>query len=226
MSKGRLLAIITILIQLCTITVYAKEPKDDNPNFLRKRNYYYYRFTEKWVFNVGLGGQVFSGENDSEKGIVERLKPAFSISANKQINEYFAFRGKLSGGQHLNTNLYYDIDFSSVGVSADGMLNVSRLISDIIPPESPRFWLFGGLGIEKSNETIKHKANGFSESTYPMFNAGLYAEIPFNNRMNFTAELRGSVVGERFDGEIGGIAYEGFGTLLFGVTYYFKKKDQ
>lgn len=204
-------------MQLFTLSLFARQPKEQNPNFLKKRNYYNYRFIDKWVVNVGLGGQAYFGENDVDAGSLNRNRPAYMLSLRKQFGEYFAVRGKFTGGQHRNglASNSLNADFSSTGFSGDLMLNVTRLGSEYILEKDPKFWVFGGAGMEKST---------FASS--PTFNLGLYAEFPINEKFNITAEIRGTIVEEGFDGFKGGkLAYEGYSTVLFGITYYFKRNN-
>jgi hypothetical protein len=219
-EKGTLC--VALLFALILASDLFAEPGTQNANQYR-RNYYMDLYANTWRMNISVGGQIFYGEDDLISSSFKRIAPAFSFSVNREVSQWLGARIKFTGGQHVNyiSKRQPNIKFSSMGVSADLMLNLNRIFSEEQRDEKPKYWLFVGGGAERSFETVLHEKYNVKDRNFGLFNLGIYSQIPMNEKFDLSAELKGSVVGEAFDGQIYQLIYEGFGTLLVGFTYHF-----
>jgi len=215
------------LIVICIITLRALGSVDAK---VPVRNYHHYTYVDRVRLNLSMGPQVYiGGHTDIQYGIKNRLTPAIQFSMYQQFNPYLAYRLKLSGGQFRSVfaqkNSYLEHKFSTIGASADLMLSLNRVFSKKSMEQIPNVWLFAGLGAD-AVQGSSPKNNG---GTFPVFNSGLYVQFPFSKSFDLTAEFKGGVVSDDYNGfkkkdlTIDGLKVnlEGFGSLLVGVAYKF-----
>lgn len=213
------LAILFFTYLLCDLKA---EPGVNDVSQFRRRNYYVSMFSDTWRANVALGGEMYFGEDDLLMISMKRVAPSFSVAAIKDISGLVGIR--LKGTMNGHKNFYYPKDiipFYSAGVSADLMVNTTKILAPFAEPEAPKFWLYLGFGSEYSFEKALHKKYEESRRMTPTYNMGTYSEIYINEQFLFTVEIRGTVVAEYFDGQVHGIATEGYANFLMGVTYRF-----
>ncbi|WP_243348757.1 hypothetical protein [Parabacteroides sp. FAFU027] len=217
-----------ILFLVSMHTAYAKVPV---------RNYNYYTYIDRFRVNLSVGPQVYlGGKADIHYGIFNRITPAFSLSAYQQFCPYWAYRLRLSGGQFFATqtrreygsevNILMKSRFSTLGAGADMMLSLNRVFSTRSMEQVPNVWLFAGI----SADAVKSPRDANDESVFPVFNSGLYIQIPYSAKFDFSVELKGGIVQDRYNGfykndltVVGGpkLSPEGYGSLLLGATYKF-----
>lgn len=213
------LAVLFFTFLLCDLKA---EPGLNGVNQFRRRNYYVDMFSDTWRANVSIGGEMYFGEDDLLMISMKRIAPSLSIGAVKDISGLVGIRLKTTMNGHKN--FYYPKDiipFYSIGASADVMLNSTKILAPYAEAEAPKFWLYLGIGSEYSFEQALHKKYEEKRRISPTYNMGTYSEIYLNEQLYLTVEIRGTVVAEYFDGQVHGIATEGYANFLMGITYRF-----
>ena len=188
----------------------------------RRRNYIVNMGYDSWRANIAIGSEMYFGEDDLLMISSKRVAPSFSLSAQKDIWGLVGLRVKytFSGHKHF----YYPstiVPFTSMGLSADFMLNAAKVIAPFADKDIPKVWLFIGGGGEYSFEQALHKRYEINHKISLTYNMGSFVEIPLNENIDLSFEIRGNIVPEDFDGETGGTKLEGYATMLVGVTYHF-----
>ena len=169
--------------------------------------------------------------------MLDRITPAFSLSAYQQFNPYLAYRLRLAGGQFNTSQMRrsavdktvserFQTKFTAYGAGADMMLSLNRVFSTRSMEQVPNVWLFAGL----SADVVKSTRDANDGSVFPVFNTGFYIQIPYSEKFDFSVELKGGIVPDRYNGfykrdltTVGGpqLSPEGYGSLLLGATYKF-----
>lgn len=250
--RKRSYVIISILLAFTFfISEIKADPRDQGVNQYRRRNYYMKVFSGEWNYSAAIGLNHFSAENSSEAKFLKQTGYTGSLSIHRNINENFAGRWKMNVNSLIKfqyndlkggNNKYYP--FWTVSTSLDLMYNLKNLISPYDVDNTLKYWLFFGGGIyhsfaedskitkieyveKKSKPGLRTPVVGdFKIPTIiPMINVGGIIQIPLNFNLDLNVEVKGVIVPEKFDNEIGGGStwhngYEGYGTILFGVTYH------
>ena len=188
------------------------------------------RFWDNWFISVGAGGQMYFGEYDSEPAFGKRLTPSFDFSVGKWIVPTLGARLQVAGftmrgATHDPNNIYakyltgignYRQNWRQFNMHVDGLLNVSN-------------WI-GGYRTDRFYEAVPFAGFGFihgcssADNTAFMFMAGLLNKMRISDAFDVNVELRGSLVPQDFDGEVGGSKGEGILSLTAGVSYKFNQR--
>jgi hypothetical protein len=218
--RKRYSTIIVSLFALCFLFELSAEPGILGTNQLR-RNYLVDLYADVWKVNFSIGEQMYFGEDDLTAMSLQRVVPCITLAAQKEVFRFFDFRAKLTLGKHVN--YYYPVllKFYSAGLSSDLMLNLGDLFIEDAAPGTPKFWLFGGVGVEHSFEIPLHKKYEDNVTNSLLFNAGGYVEIPVSDVIDISLELRGTIVNDHIDGQALNFPYDGFASFLVGMTYHF-----
>lgn len=220
--KKKCTAIIFLLYFTCLLGDLVAEPGINGTSQFRRRNYYVDMYSDTWRANASFGGEMYFGEDDLLYLRSKRIAPSFSLSLQKEVSSLFGMRLKYNFTGHKNFySLTTIIPFYSMGLSADFMVNATKIIVPYSEGNPPKIWLFAGMGGEYSFEQALHKKYEVKDRISPTYNMGSLAEIYLNDNIDLTFELRGVIVKESFDGQIKGIATEGYATFLVGVNYRF-----
>lgn len=213
--------IIVFLFFTYSLSDILADPGVTETSQFRRRNYYLDVYGGTWRANLAVGGGLYVGEEDLLYMKAKRIAPGMVFSLQRDISETVGFRVKYNASAHKNFYWPKDIiPFYSMGISADILANATKIIAPYAEPTTPKIWLYVGAGGEYSFEQALHKKYDVSSRITPTYNMGSLVEIPVKDNLDITVELRGTIVSEAFDGQIRGIALEGYATFLVGVSYH------
>lgn len=218
----------TFLVCLLSIfglisTASAKNPFGDK---LPKSRNQFGGSNTSWFFGVNVGGNVFFGDHDKQYDFGKRIGPAGEIYGGKWFNEAFGGRIALAGGgmkgltqtESLSNGKMYDASqnlreqrFTYFNLRADVMFNWSNDISGFDPNRIYTMIPYAGVGV----------ASSFKEPSVTRFSphVGFLQTIRMNDKLDFNIDIRGNLLGDGFDREIGGRNYEGILTTAIGVNF-------
>lgn len=182
-----------------------------------------------WFASAGIGGQVYFGDHNKQLSFGKRIAPSFGLSAGKWLNQSFGVRGGLMGfkatgltqnGSHSNGKIFdasrglqYQ-SFHFVNVHADVLFDWTNDIYGEFTDRKYHIIPYAGLGL----------AMGLSDPKEACVrpNLGVLWTVRISPNLDFTADVRGSMVSDAFDGEKGGRKGEGILSTQFGISYNFK----
>lgn len=190
------------------------------------------RFWDNWFISISAGGQVYFGEFDSKEDFGRRITPTFDFSIGKWIVPTLGARVQ-AGGFTLRgltndpNNIYakgvsnkgeglYKQKWQQFNIHVDGLLNLSN-------------WI-GGYRTDRFYEAIPFAGFGMihgcqSDGTTDfMFVGGLINKFRLSDAFDFNVEIKGSLVPQKFDGEVGGSRGEGILGVSAGFTYKFNQR--
>lgn len=189
------------------------------------------RFWSNWFISAGGGSQMYFGDHDRQMNFGERLSPALDISVGKWFTPGIGIRLMYSGlsvkgatqnGVH-STGKVYDASkwlmkqkFNFMDFHADIMLNLSHMLCGY---DEQRLWSFipyAGLGWMITNDSPKARELGV--------NLGIMNSFRLSSALDLNLDIRGIIVKDGFDGEIGGRKEEGVLVATLGLTYKFKQR--
>lgn len=209
------------------------------------------RFVDNWSIGVGGGVNMYFGEHERQMNFGDRLSPNLDIYVGKWFTPVVGFRLgytglNFRGATNLVTGLPnstgevyepYESDhqplywqkFNFFNIHADFMLNLVNLIGGY----KERVFntsLYAGVGLARA---FSHKA----VETNPVANnrlsgnVGLFNTFRLCDALDLNIDLRGTLLPESFDGEVGvrpdgGDIYEsdGFLTASLGLAYKFNPR--
>ncbi len=195
-------------------------------------------FTPQTFIQVGAGGLVYWGENDSHRSLQYRVTPAIDAG----IGHYFtpsvgarlmygglAARGTglgktpyVSGLPWVEGTNWYKEQFDLNYVHADFMWNLSNTFGGFRADRAWEFVPYIGIGyaFAKADDSSNEKTNSLAPT------AGLLNKIRLSPRFDLNLDARFVFVKEEFDGVKGGKgSLEYFTTASLGFSYYFKKRN-
>ena len=229
MRKIMLISLVALLPLLGT--AQSKQANDEAVNSKASwKGFVTNRFWDNWFISVGAGGQMYFGEYDSEPSFGKRLSPSFDLSVGKWLMPTLGARLQVSGftlrGATNDPNNIYATWLTGIGnyrqrwrqfnMHVDGLLNLSN-------------WI-GGYRTDRFYEAVPFAGFGFihgcssADNTAFMFTAGLLNKMRISDAFDVNVELRGSLVPQDFDGEVGGSKGEGILSLTAGISYKFNQR--
>ena len=163
----------------------------------------------------------------------KRLAPAIDVSVGKWFHPIYGVRLQYAGlkakGATYGVTPYavegalpgqYNYqEFNILNGHVDFLFNLSNTLGGYNPMRRIDLIPFIGVGVARSfmsGEAI-HKMD---------VNAGLIGKININNKWDFNAEVRSFYANKDLDGEHDTYIMEGMGSLTFGFTYRFGKKNE
>lgn len=188
------------------------------------------RFFDNWFISVGGGAQVYFGDNDSQGKFGKRIAPTLDVAVGKWFTpglglrlEYSGLQAKGFGTQHAaytygtaNDEGYYKQKWNMAHLHGDVLLNLTDM--------------FCGYRENRVYSAIPYVGMGWMHSyDHPKTNE-LAATVGFINRFRLSSaldlnlEARGTLVNDRFDGEMGGKGKEGLAAVTVGLTYKFNQR--
>jgi outer membrane protein OmpA-like peptidoglycan-associated protein len=196
------------------------------------------RFWSNWFISAGAGPQIFLGDFDRETSFGKRISPALDIAVGKWftpgIGMRIAYNGLSMKGatkktpendithavgdpfEGRNGGEVYAQKFNFANLHADAMFNLSQLLCGY---NEKRVWSFipylgvGWMWTWQQPRTHEVSAN-----------VGILNSFRVCPAIDINLEVRGSLVQDRFDGEIGGRHEEGLVAVTAGLTYRFPKR--
>lgn len=189
------------------------------------------RFWSNWFFTIGGGAQMYFGDHDKQMSFEKRLSPSLDVGVGKWFTPGIGVRVMYSGlsikgatqsGAH-STGKVYDANkwlkysnFDCGNVHADILFNLSNILcgynSNRIYSATPYF----GLGWMFTWDSPRQQEVSA--------NLGLLNTFRLSSALDLNIDVRGSMVNDRFDGEIGGAKREGLLSATVGITYKFKQR--
>ncbi len=183
-------------------------------------------FWANWFVSLGGGAQMYFGDGDSEAAFVKRLTGAMDVAVGKWFTPVVGARLMYTGfnangastkafltGEQLAGSMYDYAKFGAHNIHADFMLNVNNLFCGY---KEDRVWSFipyvgVGWGF--------HKGPNGGLDNEPVIPAGLLNSFRVAKHWDINLDVRGTLVNDAFDGEEGGMNWEGILTATIGVTY-------
>lgn len=243
-------AAVTATAQEKNVAVESKTEQTVDEQVASKRRYQVGSFRDNWIIGIAGGVNMYMGEHDRQMKFNHRLAPAMDIYVGKWFTPSLGFRVAYSGGQgfgatNLTTGLinstgtpYYNDgtghqplyfqEFHMWNIHADFMLNLMNLIGgykERVYNISPYF----GIGFARAY-ALKGNENRFCNNRLAGL-VGLYNTFNICPALDITVDLRGVLVPQDFEGELGkrpegGETYEseGYLTASVGLAYKFKPR--
>ncbi len=186
-------------------------------------------FWSNWFVSVGGGAQMYFGDADASAAFGKRITPAMDIAVGKWFSPVVGARLAFSGfnakgatsakgafgtGDMIPGSSYQYAKFPVYQLHGDFMLNVNTLIAGY---KEDRVWNFVpylgvGWGFHKGDNE-------------PTIDAGILNAFSVCKALDINLDIRGMLVNDVFDGQKGGMNWEGLLTAAVGVTYKFGKND-
>lgn len=182
-------------------------------------------FRENWFIGGGFGAQFYYGDHNRQMYFWDRVVPAYELHAGKWFTSGLGLRLALNGlqnhgvtqnGSH-STGEVYDAskflekqEFNYMNVHGDVMFDLMNMIEGY---DYQRWHVIPYVGLGMMFTWQAPRTNEISA------NLGIFNTCYINESLDFTIDVRGSMVNDRFDGEQGGRSDEGMLTLAFGVIY-------
>ncbi len=178
-------------------------------------------FWQNWFITAGLGANMYMGDTDSAAPFGDRLTFAMDLGVGKWFTPvvgvramYTGFNGKgasagaASTGEMIENSNFYYAKHGISNLHVDFMLNLNTLFAGY---KEERIWncvpyIGVGLGVNKFG-------------LEPVIPVGLINSFSVHKAWDINVDLRGTLVNDQFDGEMGGMNWEGFLTLSVGATY-------
>lgn len=234
-------------VLLVSVPAFAQtaEPKDTLADFTdeviyseNKHKVVTNTFWDNWFISVGGGGLLYFGDHDRQLGFGEWISPTFDIAVGKWFSPEVgarlmysggAIRGATQSGTHslgswidskpIDNFWLQNSRFGFFNIHADVLFNLNNIIAgykeDRIYTISP----YIGLGVMRA-----YKAPVATEFAGT---AGLLNSFRVAKGLDINLDVRGALVADRFDGEVGGLdgrEGEGLLSVSLGVTYKFKER--
>ncbi|MGJ1421548.1 OmpA family protein [Sphingobacterium spiritivorum] len=188
-------------------------------------------FWSNWFLGAGAGTQVYFGDHNKQASLSENLTPHFGLHLGKWFSpglglragaEGYQIKGLTQNGSH-STGEVFDASrwlekkkFNYYHIYGDVLFNLSNICSGYNPQRFYTISPYIGLGWMVTNDAPKQREVSA--------NLGLYNAFRLADALDLTLDIRGSMVNDRFDGEVGGRKEEGSLSALIGLTYKFKKR--
>lgn len=190
------------------------------------------RFWSNWFVSVGGGLNMYMGDHDRQMKFGDRLSPALDVAFGKWFTPGIGVRVMYSGlcisgatqnGSHTNGKPisgkpwqgYWleEQDFDFFNIHADVMFNMSNLLCGY---NEKRIWNcspYIGVG-------WAHVWDSPSSREVTM-NVGILSSFRITSWLDINLDIRGMLVNDRFDGEVGQAKEDGLLTATVGLTYKF-----
>jgi outer membrane protein OmpA-like peptidoglycan-associated protein len=197
---------------------------------------YYYKlpannFWNHWFIQAGGGGRTYFGDHNRQMQIKDRLSLGAELNIGKWWTpavgtrigySYQPVKGATQNGSH-STGKVYDLSQGlsyqkyDVGhVYGDVLFNLTNLFCGVNEHRVYSFTPYVGLGWMRTWN--QPQASEISASL------GLMNSFRLCDALDLTLDIRGAMVNDRFDGEVGGRKNEGLLSASLGFVYYFDGK--
>ncbi len=186
------------------------------------------KFFENWFIGAGVGAQFFYGDHNRQMNFSDRLVPAYELHLGKWFTPGIGVRLALNGlnnrgltqnGSHSTGELYdavnnlYVQEFQYINLHGDVLFNISNMIGGYKEDRFYQMSPYVGLGwMTTWDEPTASEISA---------NLGIFNSFRISKAVDITLDVRGSMVQDRFDGELGGRKDEGMLTAAAGIVYRF-----
>lgn len=194
-------------------------------------------FWSNWFVSAAGGGQVYFGDHDRQASLGDRIAPALDIAVGKWFSPSIGVRLMYSGlsmkgatqkgalahstgedvpGKGGNGYWLEKQKFNYFNIHADALFNLSNIICGYNDHRFYNLSVYGGLG-------LMHVSDAPSKTDISA-HFGLFNSFRLCPALDLNLDLRGTLVNDEFDGEVGGRSGEGVLTAAIGLTYKFKPR--
>lgn len=192
-------------------------------------------FWDNWFVSAAGGGQVYFGDHDRQASLGDRIAPALDIAVGKWFSPSIGVRLMYSGlsmkgatqsnihstgeevpGKGGNGYWLTKQKFNYFNIHADALFNLSNIICGYNDHRFYNLSVYGGLG-------LMHVSDAPSKTDISA-HFGLFNSFRLCPALDLNLDLRGTLVNDDFDGEVGGRSSEGVLTAAIGLTYKFKPR--
>ncbi|MGJ1266925.1 OmpA family protein [Sphingobacterium spiritivorum] len=229
----RIVSLLFIALCLSTV-VYGQQSIRKDTTVITDSNKYKVianTFWSNWFLGAGAGAQVYFGDHNKQAPLSENLTPHFGLHLGKWFSPGLGLRlgaagyqikGLTQNGSH-STGEVYDASkwldkqkFNYFQVYGDVLFNLSNLFAGYNTDRIYNISPYLGAGWMITNDEPAQREVSAS--------LGIYNTFRLAEALDLTLDIRGSMVNDRFDGEVGGRKEEGNLSALIGLTYKFKKR--
>jgi len=192
-------------------------------------------FWDNWFAGAGAGAQIYFGDHDRQMQFSDRITPGFGFYVGKRFTPGIGVRagvnrfkakgltqdinlstGEKHGGKPWDGYWLYNQQFDYYNVYGDVMFNLSNMLNGYKEARIYSASPYIGLGFMVNNSSVAQKEINA--------NLGLFNSFRLNDRFDLTFDVRGTMVNDRFDNEVGGKRYDSNLSMLAGISYKFKKQ--
>lgn len=192
-------------------------------------------FWDNWFVSAAGGGQVYFGDHDRQASLGDRIAPALDIAVGKWFSPSIGVRLMYSGLSMkgaTQSNIHSTGEevpgkggsgywltkqkFNYFNIHADALFNLSNIICGYNDHRFYNLSVYGGLG-------LMHVSDAPSKTDISA-HFGLFNSFRLCSALDLNLDLRGTLVNDDFDGEVGGRSSEGVLTAAIGLTYKFKPR--
>ncbi len=188
-------------------------------------------FWGNWFVTLGGGAQIYMGDADSEAAFGKRVSGAMDIAVGKWFTPAVGARLTFSGftakgassasstsdkffaGEIPGTRYNYS-KFPVYHLHGDFLLNAHSLFLGYDPERVWNLIPYAGIGW----------AFHYGDNE-PTVNVGVINGFSICKALDFNVDIRGMLINDVFDREVGGMNWEGLLSATVGVTYKFGKND-
>ncbi len=175
---------------------------DENPHRVMTNS-----FLSDWYVSLGVGFNAYYGDGD--RGTFgKNITPAMDIAVGKWFTPVVGARLMYTGFKAKSAPSYDK--FGAHNLHADFMLNVNNLIKGYDPERIWGFIPYVGVG-------WAHR-KGDNE---PTVNLGVLNAFSITDVLDINLDIRGMLVNDVYDGDVGNMNWEGMLTAAVGVSYKF-----
>lgn len=219
---------LLVALALFSAGAYAQNKENDKADKFKVETN---SFWSNWFIDASGGVQMYFGDGDKELSFGKRLAPALDISVGKWFTPGLGLRFGYMGlkakgatryaeGHHSTGRLikddYYKQKWNMMNLHADVMFNLSNMLCGYNEKRVYSFVPFVGLSLLHSYDRPRTNEFGFT--------AGLVNKFRVSPALDINLEMRGTLMKDGFDSEIGGTSKDGLAAVTLGITYKFCKR--
>lgn len=192
-------------------------------------------FWDNWFISAGVGGQVYFGDHDRQRKFGERISPALDIAVGKWFTPGIGVRLMYTGlslkgatqdgtyqsggpisGKPWNGYWLNEQKFKFFNFHADVLFNLSNILCGYKETRVYNCSPYFGLGLGRVTSSPKNSE--------VMAHLGIMNSFRLSSALDLNLDLRGTITGDQFDGEMGGKGSDGMFAATVGLTYKFKRR--
>lgn len=201
------------------------------------------RFFDNWFLGAAGGGQILFGDHDKQMQTKDRITPAFTVFLGKRFSPGIAVRAGYTGYQlkglthnswfsaktHSTGEVYQDVkhaeDLGKLEVQkfdynhlhADVLFNLTNIIGGYKENRFYNLSPYAGFGWAWVSDS--------PETSEPSVNIGINNAFRLSSAFDLVLDVRGALVKDPFDGELGERKEDGILSGTLGIAYNFKKRN-
>ena len=229
--------ILTALFLGISITSFAQADDTEGNSVLNSENSNIINddrsFWSNTFVSAGFGGQILLGDHETQMRIRDMISPALQVAAGKWFTPVVALRlmytgwslngatqdAALGNGKPIPNKPWhgywlYEQEIKYMSLSAEAMFNLSNVFFGYDKNHAWAFCPYIGLGwLHASKRKVTNEIG---------MNVGLHNAFRITDALDFTLDLRGSMVDDGFDAEIGGRGLQFLMSAAIGFAYNIK----